>query len=727
MARGAAALLVFLFVGLPGLPVSAASYTWGYGYQRQRAAQAPIAQDAAALPPVDAAMSRPFVVPLPGRSQSTPVVLDGRWYQWTYWAGGRRGVLWTGLLNRTTGTSSSGAPITLPGQAGPVVSATAAADLAEPADAAISPDGRWVAFGVGRRLYWWPVGDPAAGTAALITGPSHAGANSTSPTFIPDPRAPGGWEVCDGNWDGGFACFRVGVAGIAGLVPVAQYFVTWTSAADGNGYAPITSSAAYGGPVHELYFGVASATDPRVMALNPRTGAYLVMGGRGAVRFPVWAAVALDGDSVYATDVEGGAYRFNAISGRLLHWLAWRPSATDIVSPAVAGRSLYLVAARYGYIVRLDRLTLQVLSTARVGAAGATQASAPTVVSDAGVPPELFYAAENGGVRVLAVGPQLRPAGGWAGAPAGGRYDFTAAVVEGAEILLWSNGASESWGEGPQAPGPAGFGSTIGGIQVYHLAPRLSAWVMPAVVSTGQQPAELQVLAAPGARVAATGMPWAHIALTALTTTTHVCPRSIRQQAGKNFGVFPSSAVTAVGPPAGCGPLSQRLANLEPYASGQAGGIHPSFAGLSPSQWQAAGAGYAAWGATLSSPGTSGTFPVSVTATLPDGGESHVQVWLASACASGLTADASGQCTVPVPSPSTPARGEGASGSGRCAAGIGPGVGGMTRQEFSLLCLPPQPYLTDAPVVACYGSWWHFLRGVYAERRCVRPAIPVQG
>jgi len=723
------------FVLFSCLPVSADSYTWGYTFQRDRATVAPVGQYAANVPELNVNTAMPFMVPLPGHSQSTPVVVGGTWYEWTYWDGGQKGALWTGQLDHSNGTSTPGVPMTLPGQAGPVVTVLPGETFNDPSDAAVSPDGKWITFSAGQWLYWWPTREPSAGAVAQIAGIPGAlvSANSTSPTFVPDASSPSGWDVCDGNWNGGFACFQVAGGNGFPAMALSRYLVTMTTPADGDGYTAITSSAAYGGPLHDLYFGVASAHDPRVMALNPRSGAFYAMDGGGQVQAPIWASVALDGSDVYATDVNGSAYLFDATTGDLVHdFIAYSPSA-NIVSPAVSGNYLYLVVSAYGLIFRLDRHTLQFANFAPARLASVTQASAITVVRDQNLPPELFYATVDGGVSIAVSGPAgqsapagqytIRDIGGWIGAPAGGAYNWTAAVVDGRDVMLWSDGATAAW-EGldqkaPTAPPPAGFGAVQGGIQIYHLQPRLTALVAPMVVTASQGTAYLDVLAAPGSTVTASGGPWGN--LNVRPDNSGSCPAPISSAQGADFGVFPQQGAESVGPVAGCGPFSQLAAKWTQYAQSSADGRQPAFAGLLPGAWQAAGAGYSAWQAILPAPGTEGAFPITVTATLPDGGRSRERVWLVTACPAGWGADAAGRCTTdvqPTPNPwgnSLPPTGD------QCPSDVAPGVGGMTRQEFDLLCKPLAPWLTDQNVIDCYGSWWNWINHRYVQKGCVMP------
>lgn len=736
MRRILAGGLAAVFVLLGSLPVSADSYTWGYGFQRDRATDAPVAADAVDVPNLGANTALPFVVPLPGQSQSSPVIVGDTWYEWTYWDNGQKGALWTGHLDQQTGTSTPGTPVTLPGQTGPVVTALPGERFNDPSDAAISPDGTWVAFGAGKRLYWWPTRTPSGGAFTRIEGPSNTSANSTSPTFVPDSFSPGGWDICDGNWNGAFECFDVGAKGLLGQNPVAQYLVTMTTLADGDGYTAITSSAAYGGPLNDLYFGVASAHDPRVVALNPQSGDFYAMDGGGRVAAPIWAAVALEGSDVYATDVTGTPYRFDAASGNLVAYQPFLNEGTNIVSPAVDGQYLYLVVAAAHLIVRLDRYKLKLANLAPVSVSDVTQASALTVVRDAGAPTEVFYAAQNGGVSIAVPGApgvfagggdqtNLYRIAGWPGAPAGGAYNWTAAVVDGDDVMLWSDGATAAWQNtgAPMAAAPGGFGGVNGGIQIYRLLPRLTALVSPVPAVAGQGTAWLTVLAAHGGQVSATGQAWDQINLQADSSTTlPPCPDSWTGGTSGNYGMFPGAPL---GPPNGCGPLGDQVGTLAQWAQSYGSGQNPAFAGLLPKDWQAAGVGYRVLQAALTVPSEAGVFPITVTETMPDGNTSKVQVWLTTTCPAGWGADSTGKCDVNVQPAPNPWVGQnpqnGPPPDDGCSPDMVPGQNGWTQQDYDLLCKPLAPWLTNQNIIDCYGSWWNWVTHQYVKQSCVMP------
>jgi hypothetical protein len=707
-------------------PARADSYTWGYGYARDRATAAELRSDAP--PAAGSAGAAPYVVPLPGSSQSTPVVVAGTWYLWTYWDGGQRGALWTGRLLDGAAASTPGTAIVLPGAPGPVLSAGRGSiqRFDEPSDAAVSPDGRWVAFGAGDRLYWWPSGVPQAGNWAEVAGPAHVAANSTSPTFVPDGAVASGWDVCDGNWDGGFACFPVTPRGVLPQPTAALYQVDWTAAADADGYAAITSSAAYGGPLSDLYFGVASPHDPRLIAMDPRSGRYAVLGS-GQVGAPVSAAVAVLGASVYATDAAGTAYRFSASSGRLDAARALPGGAVDIASPAVDAKGLYVLADGRAQVVRLDPGTLVPLNEGPANpSAPSDQASAVTLVGTGDASPEVVWATGAGGVRIsvdpptgAASGagiPGFQPVAALPGAPGSATYNFTAPVVDGDDILLWSDAASTGWAASvaPSPAAPAGLAPPAGGLEIYRLPPRMSAFVRPSPARAGGPAASLLVLAPPGAAVTAEGSPWGRLAMEPVAEAGPAC----KGPGGPGLGMFPPPSAGGA-PAAGCGALAGQFAALAEAAAAGASQPHPPFAGATPAAWQAAGAPFTAFAAPLPVPGTATALAIRVAVTAADGDGASATVWLTTRCPAGWARSPEGTCAIPLspaPDPWLATGGLGPPPADRCPPSLVPGRDGWTAREYDLLCAPLGAWLVDPAVVACAGSWWNRVsRGPVAE------------
>ena len=756
------ALAVALLVLVPlwgTSQVLAASYTWGYGYQRTRSTVAPMAADTASIPNVYMQTALPFIVPLPGTSQSTPVIVHNVWYEWTYWDNGQFGALWTGMMNPAAGTSTPGTVVPLPGSHNGVLQALPGEQFDDPSDAAVSPDGKWVAFSAGKYLYWWPAGNPGAAATGLISGPGWISANSTSPTFMADSASPSGWDVCDGNWDGGFACYQVGTSGIA--VPThGVYQVTQTTMSDGNGYTAITSSAAYGGPLHDLYFGVASAAYPRVVQLDPRTGAVRVT-VPGQIEYPVWAAVALSGTGLYATDVYGGLYGIDLAGNLFTYRMTPRretSSRVNIMSPTVSGSWVYVGEGGQGEILAVDGArrsfptSVQWSGVGSISAITAVKSNLPRMT-------ELVYAGENGGVfissdflntltsrsiHVLSEFSAVQP-----GSAPGG-YTFTAAVVDHAEILEWSDGATAGWVAGAQgtrgaahAAAPAGFAlnATNGGIQIYHMAPRLTAFVSNTIPYPGAR-ADLFVLGAPGGALGATflGKPLALQKDAALGGLQRPCASGWRSAAGPNAGWFPG--MTASGPQAGCGPFGRTPGVLTHLASEYGADsssaeyrAYPGYAGLLPENWQAAGAMYLAYGIRLPFGPVGMPKPIRVTEQMPDGAVYRVTVYTRQGCPPNEALHNGGPgheyCYLPRPQAPLawcsvneacmPPAGD------RCPAGVAPGVNDMSVFEFRLLCGPLGSVLVNTKVLWCFGNWYDFMRHWYVHHGCILPILKQKG
>jgi hypothetical protein len=742
----------------PPIPVRGADLTWGYSYQRRRITTAPLAM---VVPP--AVGSPPRVVPLPGKSDSTPVVARRRWYLWTSWDRGRRGALWTGrLLPR--GGSSAAVVVPLPGEHGATVRALAGESLDQPADAAISPDRRWIALGVGKFLYWWPRGDPAVGVRVTLSGPEPTEANSTSPTFVPDRGTASGWAVCTGNWNGAFVCYPVALGTFAS--PLSWYFVTMTDPADGQGYAPITSSAAYDPATGEVYFGVASWRAPRVIAMDPLTGAWRVLGAgpcgcASPIRAPVAAAVAVAGGSVYATDSLGDVYRFAARRGTLQAWFdaAPRPDVApvNIVSPAVAPSVVYTLTDGDRDLLALAARTLQPLG--RFTPVGAAGASALTVVTDPPAAPEVVYGLEAGGVGVAVPAcaltlparacdggaGRLVPLGAWAGAPTdAGGYDFTAPVVAGTDILLWSDAATLDWrraGDPGVGAAPAGPPAR-GGLEIYHMVSRLSAFVTaahalaPGSVRTGGPRRWLYVLVPPGTTPrAVVRAPTGDATAIALVpdraaAAAAPCPLDLSPAGAVGAFPFPGGPWSA----AGCGPLAADYQWLVRDAAAQAGRPHPRFAGIPPRQWRDAGVPYAVWRAPLPVPAAPGLYRIAVAARMPDGAVARALLWYRAGCGEGARAAGAGCCAAtactrcaggpdscpPVLVPPRPCGGTGCVVSGCSMVGA---QAELSREEAALVCHPPSAWLTDGAVRTCYGSWWGQLSRRLRDAGCqARPS-----
>ncbi len=308
---------------IPALPVAASSvYSWGdYGgtYTRTRVSVLP-----ASVPPGAGLYSAPWIVPSPdptAQSQSTPVSVGDTIY-WFAFTSPTQGALYSSTFNG--------------GEPGPAVTlvtftASSGEEFNSPGDPSISPDGRWLAYAAGRTLYWWRVGNwcPAysspscpSGVRTIQQAPGNPTAYvSSAPVFVADPTpGSGGWAVCSGSADGGFACYSV--EGPAGIGPLPTMGGTGTYTTSGS---PITSSAvlvpasaappSFGGDP-AVCFGIASFARPRIECVDPLGSAQQTI-GQGEFDAPVDSALAYAGGDLWATDQDGGAYAFVASSGVL--------------------------------------------------------------------------------------------------------------------------------------------------------------------------------------------------------------------------------------------------------------------------------------------------------------------------------------------------------------------------------------------------------------------------
>ncbi len=683
-----AALAVMVIGALvTAAPAGAASYTWGYGYARTRVTSAPIAQDALAVPGDAVGTLRPFVVPLPGASQSTPVIAGDRWYLWTYWDRGLRGALWSGLVDPATAESSPGRALQLPGEPSAVLRAAPGEDFAEPSDAAISPDGAWVAFGAGDRLYWWPTGNPARGGSALIPGPNPVAGDGTSPTFVADAAVPSGWAVCDGDWDGGFSCYAAAPATGTAPLALAGYGSAW----GGFPAAPITSSAAVGAG-GELYFGVASARSPRVVALDLENASWKILAGPPTVRAPIWAATAVSAGAVFATDVEGTLYQIPIAGGAIR---VMPTGAGPLIEPPT-------VTARHVLLTSPSRDALFVADRNGEGSGwlplgvGPGAPGTPTLAVAAGARAELVFTRGGGGLAADAISSTWSAIRTLLSAPAAAavRDPFTAAVVSGSTILVWDNAATT--GSTARAAPPAGGQPTPGGLEVFGLVPRLTAVVSPSSVGVGSGAAVVRVLAPVGATLAVRGPGGPLIpSPEPAPAGTWFCPASWRV-AGVNVGAFPGTGGGT--PPGGCGPESADGAAWTGMLAAAAATLAPAAAGTLPAQWAAAGARFLAWEARVPGPAQVGTNAVTVTARMPDGRTTTLRLWLEGTCGSGRAAGVNGRCTVAGQPLSRPA--------GGCPQGSS-----VPPAERLLLCGVRSPWLSDARLAGCWAQWWARLMG----------------
>lgn len=203
---GAAAAAAALAVVAGTVAPAAASddYTWGYGYTRIRVSDVTLAES---FPDVNLLAGGPYVAPSPDpadESQSTPIVVGDALYAFAF-ADAQHGTLYTTTLDQQTGA---------PGPLRSIVSLTASAgeSFDSPGDPSMSPDDEWIAYAAGYHLYWWRAGDWSHTYTRKIP-PSRQGQVAfvgSGPTFVPDATpGSGGWDVCSGSSNGGFACYTV--------------------------------------------------------------------------------------------------------------------------------------------------------------------------------------------------------------------------------------------------------------------------------------------------------------------------------------------------------------------------------------------------------------------------------------------------------------------------------------------------------------------------------------
>jgi len=554
-------------------PVSADSYTWGYNTARNRTTTAPIAGLAGTTGAGEMNPGPAFVAPVPGQSQSTPIVVGNQWYQFSYWDSGQAGALWTGQLLPGGRSTSAHGVLTLTAEPGE--------SFSQPADAAISPDGKWMAFEAGMRIWWWPTGDPSAKVVQSVSGPGYMSASSVSPTFVPAPSAPSGWAVCAGNWNGSEYCYPVAsnaqILQAGGFEPDYVYLATFGNANQHAAYgtAPITSSASYDPSTGDIYFGVASNSAPRLVAMNPLTGAYYDA-GLGQVRYAIWASTAVRGGNVYASDLYGDLYRFDAASGALLQWTqAGNCGGVNIDSPVVTPGSVYMVGCNYRKAMQFNPTSLA-MEWGSPANFGFGQSSDLTAVLG-GKNTQIVYASTIGGVDDVVPAtppPYLVPA--WDTIGPGGLGYFSSAVVVGRDVLVWNDGAVPFWQQqkAPMAAQPWAEGEGPGGLQIFHINTQMALFFTHRHFIIGQTKDVTAVaLVTPGATVTVDGGYWGK----GYTFTAAQLQPGDASCGGGPAGFFPQKGIQP------CGPWSSEIPQLTTFAAKYSRKKnHPSYVGPSP-------------------------------------------------------------------------------------------------------------------------------------------------
>ena len=631
------------------LPASASSaYSWGSynnSYARSRVSIIP-----GSVPPGSGLYTNPWIVPTPNpaaRSQSTPVVVGNTIYFFAYTSASR------GALYSSTFTAAG-----TPGPAVALVHLTAKSGetFNSPGDPSVSPDGKWLAFAAGYDLYWWRIGDwcaanssPSCPSGRRLIPPARVNAPafvSSAPTFVSDPASgSGGWSVCSGSNNGGFACYAlVGVGSVMGTnLP---FYTT-----RGNG---ITSSAVVvpgGGPHAEsqVCFGVASWR-ARIVCLNP-LGAAVHSFGQGEIHGPVDAALAYADGALYATGQYGGVYSFNPNTGAMIarnRSPVLTGGGFSIAPPSVDPGSNQVFTIANGYESICD-LTLHLHFWGPVSQACYTPTfdqvpfgglTAATITRRPGQRSgcvDVWDASDSGilGAMSSCNHTPAKTLGAYDGTQ---NHNFSAAVAGvgpgSSYLVMWSDGAVNYWRSAKRGTFvPSSFQGTVGGgLQVWKISPALDAWAV-----------HNPVVAPPHHGVPSGGECVYALAATGTfssVTMSTVFQSDVSMQRAPNGtnGVVPGCPVSSHG---------------SPWQALQAQWGHPSVkyseAGgtTNPAHWRA---GSQFWVATnVVVPSGLYKMPVYVAGTEPSGGTVSATAWIYTNCPSGEVANAANKCVVPAP------------------------------------------------------------------------------
>lgn len=490
---------------IPAPPAAAANwgdYTWGYDYQRTRQtfsinAQASLVENgvcSASNPDMPCVERFPYVVRLPGTSTGTLIAPGKDAYFVTH----TENTAWLWDIPLTANG---------PKQALLVrdVTLQAGESFDAPSDPSVSPDGHWLAVGVGKRLCWASLDGGEWTCERLRTREADAVSMvSMAPAFVPEsPSGPADY-VCEGDWNGTFDCFDISTG-----VPVVQYYTDqFPNTYDTAGQ--ITSSPALL-PSGTECFGVSSFVAPRVVCVQPSLAPHDDI-GLGTILNPIAASTLYDAGNgdLYVTDQQGNVYSLDPNSGdAVATQYATSGSGLTIVSPALdPGGGLWVGAKSDSQLCRLDAASLAENYCVTDG--GVTS---PTVAADGGSFVTAWDFLTAGVIDVINTATGEETA--YAIAPPGGGGDgagtFTAAAVgigPGNGIGAWSDEGASAWASGQYGgtpdplilPPPAGFDSsqTPGGLQIWITSPKILAWAAPDPVYTGDaqnQPQQYYVYA----------------------------------------------------------------------------------------------------------------------------------------------------------------------------------------------------------------------------------------
>ncbi len=336
------------------------------------------------------------------QSYSTPVEYGGYLYQYAYQDTGTKGYLFAYDVAQSPPTKAWAYAMAFDGSTHEEVAGVAAPS--------VSPDGKYMAMGVGQYLYTWPIGVPGSNGQVtgeqwyVIKGNRNQQPNQvdSSPAVTPPLPAQGintsgaseQWTspyACVGSWNGGVTCMPLEEpSDIAFVTSVSQYT---TSDQYPGAYAIITSSPTVL-PNGDVAFGVdgsdASGTyHPRVVVMNPTTGTYRSIGD-GVIRYGISSSVVLGPNgNLYVPDRYGDIYEFTQSGSLVAENTSLGDGRMDISDIAVAGQYVFAVVAGYQDLYALNASNLKVaalLDTASVvDRAGIIGLVSPSVVYAGGV------------------------------------------------------------------------------------------------------------------------------------------------------------------------------------------------------------------------------------------------------------------------------------------------------------------------------------------------------
>lgn len=351
------------------------------------------------------------------QSFSTPVVVGSNLYQYAFDSKGYA-VLWQfPMIQPPSSCWAGGIPCivnwtpthTWNWDPGFVDGVNTADDIAAPTFS----DG-YVAMGVGQYLYAWPQSHPAAMAQQYVQGNRHQNIFqiACSPLITPPVRwtgrvlstgQPTSWSssaAVVGSWDGGLVSYPVSVP--SGVVYNAVHYQTSEDFHHNGSFT--TSSPTWDPAIGEVLFGISTpgtlpTYHPRVVAMNPATGAHQLW-GVGQIRDSVDVSAAYDGANglVYVPDQAGNVYAFNGSTGALVaEQNSLSSNSWDISDLAVSPYAVYAVG---NGLTDLASLNLHSLSVNWVDHNLGVGMYSPSVVTN-GQTDMIFVTSTSGGIHVL--------------------------------------------------------------------------------------------------------------------------------------------------------------------------------------------------------------------------------------------------------------------------------------------------------------------------------------